>query len=50
MVNTVLHKNNPVGFGYFGIVLVSNVARTNTFLNFFGSRVARSIFLSLNTF
>ena len=40
----LLHKNNPVSFGDFGIVLVSNFARTNKFLNFFGCRVARSIF------
>ena len=40
----LLHKNNPLSFGDFGIVLVSNFARTNKFLNFFGCRVVRSFF------
>ena len=40
----LLHKNNPVGFGDFGIVLVSDFAPTNKFLIFFGCRLVRSIF------
>ena len=46
----LLHKNNPVSFGDFGFVLVSNFARSNKFRNFFGCHVVRSIFLSLNAF
>ena len=40
----LLHKNNPVNFGDFGIVLASNFAFTNKFLNFCGCCVVRSIF------
>ena len=40
----LLHKNNPVSFGDFGVLLVSNFARTNKFLTFFGCRVVTSVF------
>ena len=46
----LLHKNNPVSYGDFEIFLVSNFARTNKFLNFFGCRVVRSIFFIIKCF
>ena len=40
----LLHKNNPVSCGDFGVLLVSNFARTNKFLTFFGCCVVTSVF------
>ena len=40
----LLHKNNPVSFGDFGVLLVSNFARTSKFLTFFGCCVVTSVF------
>ena len=46
----LLHKNNSVSFGAFGIVLVLCFVRTNKSLHLFGCCVVKSIFLSLNAF
>ena len=46
----LLHKDNPVSSGDFGIALASNLTHNSIFLNFFGCRVVRSIFMSVNVF
>ena len=50
MNNGLLHKNNHVNFGAFGIVLVLNFAHIIRFLNLFGCRVVRGIFFIIKWF
>ena len=46
----LLHKNNSVSFGAFGIVLVLYFVRTNKSLHLFGCCVVRSIFFIIKCF